>query len=63
MGLLSVCVLSANRLYGFLAQLSRTITWQGCSMDQSSDRSIYILGRRADFSVAEMAGTELYHLD
>lgn len=32
-------------------------------MDQSADRSIYILGHRADFLVAEMAGTELYHLD
>lgn len=59
----ALCVLSADRLYGFLAQLSRTISWQGCSMDQPADRSIYILGHRADFSVAEMAGTELYHLD
>lgn len=32
-------------------------------MDQSADRNIYILGQRADFLVAELAGTELYHLD
>lgn len=59
----ALCVLSANRLYGFLAQLSRTISWQGCSTNQSADRTIYILGHRADFLVAELAGTELYPLD
>lgn len=32
-------------------------------MDQSADRTIYILGHRTDFLVAELAGTELYPLD